>query len=434
MPVSGRWLLPLALPVLAALCYHPPNHPNPEPCRVLQLVPGSVAVQPGLGVADDLSFEVTDTASAAVCVSSLTLIEPAESVYCETLLFNGRERWHWDMPASPRADRNDTLAFSESDSVQPRGQARIDICHFNTDSTDIGVPVDLRGRHFVFRFSDSSMVSFDTPQAPHGTLHLVDGSVGCCRGSGPWDNLLFEVVNDGPAEVALDSIAFLDSSSSGFCESLIIDNNLRWNWSQPDLPRAGRNRVLVMSQPALIPSQGRTQIELLCFNSDSTGPGTPVDLRDEHIGLRFDDGSLVSFDVPEEEPGPLRLISGSDVALLGSSGVRNNLTFVVINTDSNAAYPSAFTFLSAPDTAYCESLLVATRSRWNWSPPLTPRAGRHSTLHFSEPETVPGYGMLRINLDNFMSSPIDPAHGVDITGMRFALRFSDGSLVQLRPL
>jgi hypothetical protein len=187
-----RWLLGgegvLALSLLV-LCSCSPT--QEEPKAALKLVPGSVALTRGAGGAENLSFEVTDTADATVRIQALSLLHLPDSAYCETLLLNGHDRWHWSQPGQPRAGEGDTMHFSSVDSVLSRDTVEVKMNHFNTDPTGTGTPADLRGRELTLLFSDGSQVNLQVPtqEEPKAALMLVPGSATLMPGAGSADNL-----------------------------------------------------------------------------------------------------------------------------------------------------------------------------------------------------------------------------------------------------
>ncbi len=151
------------------------------------------------------------------------------------------------------------------------------------------------------------------------------------------------------------------------------------------------------------------------------------------VGVEPRVGAVVDFRFGNTRIGALRLVTGSDVALLGVSGlVRNNVTFVVMNTGSDSLALDAIQFYHSDPNAWCESLVVAGHPQWDWH--AVARAGG-DTFHMGfehGADTLAGYAQLRVSLNEFKPTQTNPADSAkDMTGDTLRLRFSDGSFVSL---
>jgi hypothetical protein len=410
-------------------CSPPPE----EPKAALKLISGSVALTPGAGNADNLSFEVTDTADATVRIQALSLLLLPDSVYCETLLLNGHDRWHWTQPGQPRAGESDSMHFSSADSVLSRDTVEVKLNHFNTDSIGAGTPADLRGRELVLRFSDGSQMNLQAPpqEEPKAALILVPGSVALMPGAGGADNLSFEVTDTADIAVQLHALSLLLLPDSVYCETLLLNGYDRWHWTAPVQPRAGEGDTMHFSSADSVLSRDTVKVEMNHFNTDPIGAGTPADLRGKQLAVLFSDGSQIDLQAPPHVYGPLKLIIGSVEAMPGPSGVPNNLTFEVVNTGDATIRLDTLVFRDSSGFAYCETLTLGGRLQWCWSLPGVPRAGGYAAMPFAQSDSVLGYARTRVRLCGFKTNPLDPAEPVDLHGSQFGLRFSDGSPVYI---
>jgi len=159
-----------------------------------------------------------------------------------------------------------------------------------------------------------------------------------------------------------------------------------------------------------------------------------ADSLSKWVGVEPRVGAVVDFRFGNTRIGALRLMTGSDVALFGATGVRNNVTFVVMNTGRDSLVVDTIQFYHSDPNAWCESLLVAGRPQWDWSFSGGARAGG-DTFHMgfeAGADTVPGYGQLRVSLNEFKPTQTNPTDSAkDMTGDTVKLRFSDGSFVSL---
>jgi hypothetical protein len=128
-----------------------------------------------------------------------------------------------------------------------------------------------------------------------GALRLISGSVVTLPGSGSADNLAFEVINSGGSTVVVDTIAFLRSDSTVFCETLMFNGCQQWKWP----PRAGKDHKMGFDQVDSVTALARARVDMRRFKTDSLQiPGDTAYLHGKVMSLRFSDGSYISFPVP----------------------------------------------------------------------------------------------------------------------------------------
>jgi prepilin-type N-terminal cleavage/methylation domain-containing protein len=147
-------------------------------------------------------------------------------------------------------------------------------------------------------------------------------------------------------------------------------------------------------------------------------------------------GAVVDLRFGNARGGLLRLVTQSAVALMGANGTTpNNVTFQVVNTGTDSLALDGIQFYHSDPNAWCETLFVARRQQWNWIDDGHGFRAGGDTFHmgFTDQDTVAGGGLLRVDLNGFMTTQMPPDSAKDMRGDTLKLRFSDGSFVSLVP-
>jgi prepilin-type N-terminal cleavage/methylation domain-containing protein len=103
-----------------------------------------------------LVFWVSNSSSAAVAISSLTMVWPSPIAYYQDVVWNGTTV----RTGNPALGSGDMAVFTSAQSVSAGGTARIQIESFHRNSNGSGPRVDMTGTIFTVEFSDGSVVTF----------------------------------------------------------------------------------------------------------------------------------------------------------------------------------------------------------------------------------------------------------------------------------
>jgi type II secretory pathway pseudopilin PulG len=143
-----------------------------------------------------------------------------------------------------------------------------------------------------------AVVDFRFGYALTGVLRLISGSVAVMPGpTSPVNNVTFEVINTGSTVVKLDTISFCGSDSTAFCETLLFNGGLKWNWLPP-VPRASNNDPMGFPADDSVLGMARARVNLRAFNTEPLLPGAPKDMHGDSLKLKFSDGSFIGFVIP----------------------------------------------------------------------------------------------------------------------------------------
>ena len=120
----------------------------------LEFVPGSDTLT--TGNCFKLVFQVSNSAEAAVTISSLTPVWSSPTAYYQDVIWNGTTVRTGD----PALGSGEMAVFTPAQSLSAGGTARIQIESFHQNSNGGGPPMDMTGAVFTVEFSDGSIVVF----------------------------------------------------------------------------------------------------------------------------------------------------------------------------------------------------------------------------------------------------------------------------------
>jgi prepilin-type N-terminal cleavage/methylation domain-containing protein len=194
---------------------------------------------------------------------------------------------HYDLTPG----RDGSFAFGAPNQRVTVGNHLITVVRGTSESLSKWISVAPRvGAIVDFRFGSLLM----------GALRLITGSVAVMPGpSSPVNNVTFEVINTGSTTVKLDTIWFFGSDSTAYCETLLFNGGLQWNWQPPGIRRASYNDPMGFSVEDSVLGMARVRVNLRAFKTEPFNmPGTPKDMHGDSLKLKFSDGSFIDLRIP----------------------------------------------------------------------------------------------------------------------------------------